>query len=147
MTAIIFADDTTLDRLEGEGRVAFRYAESVNGSARDIAGMLNEAGNVLGMMPHPERAATSGRSYPLHAHEIRSEKRAVHPYLALGKMAGNPVHLQPQLRAVVAPQGIAVVLENQQAGLMTFGAALCDIVLHWMLPKPEKATSPIRRLT
>ncbi|HTN15043.1 MAG TPA: phosphoribosylformylglycinamidine synthase subunit PurQ [Sphingomonadaceae bacterium] len=51
-----FADDATLDRLEGEGRVAFRYAETVNGSARDIAGVLNEAGNVLGMMPHPERA-------------------------------------------------------------------------------------------
>jgi phosphoribosylformylglycinamidine synthase len=51
-----FADEATLDRLEGEGRVAFRYAESVNGSARDIAGVLNEAGNVLGMMPHPERA-------------------------------------------------------------------------------------------
>lgn len=50
-----FADATTLDRLEGEGRVAFRYAESVNGSARDIAGVLNAAGNVLGMMPHPER--------------------------------------------------------------------------------------------
>lgn len=50
-----FADDATLDRLEGEGRVAFRYAENVNGSARNIAGVLNEAGNVLGMMPHPER--------------------------------------------------------------------------------------------
>ena len=50
-----FADAETLDRLEGEGRVAFRYAESVNGSARDIAGVLNVAGNVLGMMPHPER--------------------------------------------------------------------------------------------
>jgi phosphoribosylformylglycinamidine synthase len=50
-----FADDATLDRLEGEGQVAFRYGESVNGSARDIAGVLNEAGNVLGMMPHPER--------------------------------------------------------------------------------------------
>jgi len=50
-----FADAETLDRLEGEGRVAFRYAESVNGSARDIAGVLNGAGNVLGMMPHPER--------------------------------------------------------------------------------------------
>lgn len=50
-----FADDATLDRLEGEGRVAFRYAEQVNGSARDIAGILNQAGNVLGMMPHPER--------------------------------------------------------------------------------------------
>ncbi len=50
------ADAATLDRLEGEGRVAFRYAEAVNGSARRIAGILNEAGNVLGMMPHPERA-------------------------------------------------------------------------------------------
>ena len=51
-----FADAQTLDRLEGDGRVAFRYAENVNGSARDIAGVLNAAGNVLGMMPHPERA-------------------------------------------------------------------------------------------
>ena len=50
-----FADTATLDRLEGEGRVAFRYAEDVNGSARQIAGVLNAAGNVLGMMPHPER--------------------------------------------------------------------------------------------
>jgi phosphoribosylformylglycinamidine synthase I len=50
-----FADSETLNRLEGEGRVAFRYAEEVNGSARAIAGILNDAGNVLGMMPHPER--------------------------------------------------------------------------------------------
>ena len=50
------ADAATLDRLEGEGRVAFRYADAVNGSARSIAGILNESGNVLGMMPHPERA-------------------------------------------------------------------------------------------
>jgi len=50
------ADAETLDRLEGEGRVAFRYAGEVNGSARNIAGILNNAGNVLGMMPHPERA-------------------------------------------------------------------------------------------
>jgi len=49
------ADAETLDRLEGEGRIAFRYAETVNGSSRDIAGVLNDAGNVLGMMPHPER--------------------------------------------------------------------------------------------
>jgi len=54
-----FADADTLDRLEAEGRVAFRYAETVNGSARDIAGVLNTAGNVLGMMPHPERAIES----------------------------------------------------------------------------------------
>ena len=50
-----FADDATLDRLEGEGRIVFRYAEAVNGSARNIAGIMNDAGNVLGMMPHPER--------------------------------------------------------------------------------------------
>jgi phosphoribosylformylglycinamidine synthase len=50
------ADAETLDRLEGQGRVAFRYAADVNGSARNIAGILNNSGNVLGMMPHPERA-------------------------------------------------------------------------------------------
>jgi phosphoribosylformylglycinamidine synthase len=51
-----FADEATLDRLEGEGRIVFRYAEGTNpnGSRRDIAGILNEAGNVLGLMPHPE---------------------------------------------------------------------------------------------
>lgn len=50
------ADTDTLDRLEGEGRVAFRYAGNPNGSARDIAGILSENGRILGMMPHPERA-------------------------------------------------------------------------------------------
>jgi phosphoribosylformylglycinamidine synthase len=50
------ADKATLDRLEGEGRVVFRYADEVNGSARSIAGIVNSAGNVLGLMPHPERA-------------------------------------------------------------------------------------------
>ncbi len=49
------ADPATLDRLEGEGRVAFRYLEQCNGSARHIAGILNGTGNVLGLMPHPER--------------------------------------------------------------------------------------------
>jgi phosphoribosylformylglycinamidine synthase subunit PurQ / glutaminase len=49
------ADEDTLDRLEGEGRVVFRYRAPVNGSARDIAGIINDKGNVLGMMPHPER--------------------------------------------------------------------------------------------
>jgi phosphoribosylformylglycinamidine synthase len=52
-----FADKDTLDRLEGEGRVVFRYAENPNGAARDIAGIVNERGNVLGLMPHPERSA------------------------------------------------------------------------------------------
>ena len=53
-----YADDSTLDRMEGEGRVAFRYAkgENPNGAARDIAGVLSANGRVLGMMPHPERA-------------------------------------------------------------------------------------------
>lgn len=52
-----FADDETLDRLEGEGRVVFRYAEgeNPNGSSRNIAGILSEKRNVLGLMPHPER--------------------------------------------------------------------------------------------
>ncbi|MDX1737349.1 MAG: phosphoribosylformylglycinamidine synthase subunit PurQ, partial [Alphaproteobacteria bacterium] len=65
-----FADTETLDRLEGEGRVAFRYCDidgvvsddtCLNGSQRNIAGILNEKGNVLGMMPHPENAID-----PLH---------------------------------------------------------------------------------
>jgi phosphoribosylformylglycinamidine synthase I len=59
------ADPETLDRLEGEGRVAFRYAAGpVNGSARGIAGILSEGGNILGLMPHPERAieAAHGRN-------------------------------------------------------------------------------------
>lgn len=50
-----FAAEETLNRLEGEGRIAFRYVDNPNGSARDIAGILNASGNVLGMMPHPER--------------------------------------------------------------------------------------------
>lgn len=61
-----FADDETLDRLEGEGRVAFRYCDqsggvtaeaNPNGSQRNIAGIFNENGKILGMMPHPERLA------------------------------------------------------------------------------------------
>lgn len=60
-----YADEATLDELEASGRVAFRYVNEAgeptpeanpNGSLRNIAGIVNEAGNVLGMMPHPERA-------------------------------------------------------------------------------------------
>jgi phosphoribosylformylglycinamidine synthase len=51
------ADEDTLDRLEAEGRVVFRYLDNPNGSARDIAGIMNERGNVMGLMPHPERAS------------------------------------------------------------------------------------------
>lgn len=51
-----FADEETLDRLEGEGQVVFRYKDNPNGSARDIAGIVNAKGNVLGLMPHPDRS-------------------------------------------------------------------------------------------
>ncbi len=51
-----YADDATLNRLEKEGRVIFKYDDNPNGSARDIAGICNAEGNVFGMMPHPERA-------------------------------------------------------------------------------------------
>ena len=64
-----FADDATLDMLEGDGRVAFRYADNPNGSARDIAGILSENRRVLGMMPHPERA--------IGGHEGGSDGRAM----------------------------------------------------------------------
>ena len=51
-----FADEDTLDRLEGEGQVVFRYRDNPNGSMRSIAGIINGRGNVLGLMPHPDRA-------------------------------------------------------------------------------------------
>jgi phosphoribosylformylglycinamidine synthase len=51
-----FADEATLDRLEGEGQVVFRYRDNPNGSSRAIAGIVGGAGNVLGLMPHPDRA-------------------------------------------------------------------------------------------
>ena len=74
------ADEATLNRLEGEGRVAFRYVENVNGSARNIAGILNEAGNVLGMMPHPERAVEE-------AHGLTDGRRL---FEGLLEMVGQP---------------------------------------------------------
>lgn len=55
------ADEPTLDRIEGEGQVAFRYVgTNPNGSSRDIAGIANERGNVVGLMPHPEHAVEEG---------------------------------------------------------------------------------------
>jgi phosphoribosylformylglycinamidine synthase I len=58
MSGRYFAPDDELDRLEADGRIAFRYApgENPNGSVRDIAGVINDGGNVLGLMPHPEHA-------------------------------------------------------------------------------------------
>ncbi len=55
-----FADDDTLARLRGDNRVAFRYSDNPNGSRDDIAGILSDNRRVLGMMPHPERAADAG---------------------------------------------------------------------------------------
>jgi phosphoribosylformylglycinamidine synthase subunit PurQ / glutaminase len=52
-----YADERTLDELEAEDRIAFRYIDNVNGSLRAIAGVLNRERNVMGMMPHPERAS------------------------------------------------------------------------------------------
>ncbi len=51
-----FADDETLAELEARGQVVLRYRDDVNGSLGNIAGVVNEAGNVLGLMPHPEHA-------------------------------------------------------------------------------------------
>lgn len=53
------ADPEVLDALDAEGRIALRYRDNPNGSARDVAGVLNPAGNVLGLMPHPERAVAA----------------------------------------------------------------------------------------
>ncbi len=52
-----FIDDEGLRRLEGEGQIIFRYVDNPNGARADIAGIINAAGNVLGLMPHPERAS------------------------------------------------------------------------------------------
>jgi phosphoribosylformylglycinamidine synthase I len=58
MSGRYFAPDDALDRMETGGQIAFRYApgQNPNGSVRDVAGIVNEAGNVLGLMPHPEHA-------------------------------------------------------------------------------------------
>jgi phosphoribosylformylglycinamidine synthase I len=58
MSGRYFAADDQLDQLEADGRIAFRYApgENPNGSVRDVAGVINETGNVIGLMPHPEHA-------------------------------------------------------------------------------------------
>ena len=76
------ADAATLDRLEGEGRVAFRYLEEVNGSARRIAGILNDAGNVLGLMPHPERAVEP--AHGVHRRQTAVRRAAGDRVLAAG---------------------------------------------------------------
>ena len=54
-----YADETTLNKLKKNNQIVFRYEENVNGSSLGIAGICNESGNVVGMMPHPERAVES----------------------------------------------------------------------------------------
>ena len=75
-----FADPETLDRLEGEGRVAMTYVDNPNGSQRDIAGILSENRRVLGMMPHPERACEAAHGgtdgAPLFAGLVGALERA-----------------------------------------------------------------------
>ncbi len=82
-----FADDETINRLEGQGRVAFRYCDETgavtedanpNGSRNNIAGIYNETGTVLGLMPHPERLADSALSGTDGAHLFASLVEALH---------------------------------------------------------------------
>ncbi len=80
---MFFADEATLDRLEGEDRVAFRYADDPNGSLRAVAGTLSENRRVLGMMPHPERAADPA----LGGREKRADGAALFAALAGGVAA------------------------------------------------------------
>jgi phosphoribosylformylglycinamidine synthase len=58
MSGRYFAPDDQLDKMQANGQIAFRYGpgQNPNGSVRDIAGVINEVGNVLGLMPHPEHA-------------------------------------------------------------------------------------------
>ena len=66
-----YADDATLDALEAEDRVAFRYTKGCNGSQRDIAGVVSASGRVLGMMPHPERAMEPAAHHSLGGEDGR----------------------------------------------------------------------------
>jgi phosphoribosylformylglycinamidine synthase subunit PurQ / glutaminase len=75
-----YADERTLDELEAEDRVAFRYLDNPNGSLRDIAGVLNRERNVMGLMPHPERASEAllGSTDGLIVFESMLQARPVH---------------------------------------------------------------------
>jgi len=86
-----FAEERTLDELEAEDRIAFRYVDNPNGSLRNIAGVLNRERNVMGMMPHPERASETlmGSSdglvvfhSMLHAHAMLQASRQTAPQSA-----------------------------------------------------------------
>jgi phosphoribosylformylglycinamidine synthase I len=85
------ADERTLDELEADDRIAFRYLDNPNGSLRDIAGILNERRNVMGLMPHPERATEPlmGSSDGLVV--FRSLVQARRVAVAAGEAAALPV--------------------------------------------------------
>ena len=85
-----FADETTLDRLEGEDRVAFRYGENPNGSARDIAGILSANRRVLGLMPHPERAVDPGPRLHGRCAPFRRSRRRAGARSAAGRLSAGP---------------------------------------------------------
>jgi phosphoribosylformylglycinamidine synthase subunit PurQ / glutaminase len=74
-----YADERTLDELDAEDRVAFRYLDNPNGSLRDIAGVLNRERNVMGMMPHPERATEALMGSPDGLAVFHSILQAVAP--------------------------------------------------------------------
>jgi phosphoribosylformylglycinamidine synthase len=80
MSGRYFAPDEELDRIEAAGRVVLRYApgRNPNGSLRDIAGVANDAGNVMGLMPHPEHAvdALTGSADGLHLFAAVAERAA-----------------------------------------------------------------------
>jgi phosphoribosylformylglycinamidine synthase subunit PurQ / glutaminase len=84
MSGRYFAPNDELDRLEAEGRIAFRYApgQNPNGSVRDVAGVVSEAGNVLGLMPHPEHAVDPLTGSDDGLALFRALVRAPHPAAA-----------------------------------------------------------------
>ena len=92
-------DRATLDMLRAEDRVVLRYAENPNGSVEDIAGIANAAGNVVGLMPHPERACdpltanTDGRGLIASLVESALQSPRVMPALA-STVAGTPAARQ-----------------------------------------------------
>src|SRR6266511_3878591 len=118
-----FADQETLDRLEGEGRVAFRYVGGApNGAARDIAGISGgPRRNVVGLMPHPERAAEPilGRDDGRRLFEAPTHPTfaatVCHPHPALGGTMHN--HATYRLaKAVVAKGGVALRFNTRGTG-------------------------------
>ncbi len=86
----LVASASVLDRLEASGRVALRYAEPVNGSARDIAGLCDASGRIFGLMPHPERALDVNR-HPFFTRLDEADRAWAAPGLAMFRAAVESV--------------------------------------------------------